>query len=333
MIVRTITYQRKKIKKKKPGIYSIKCIDTDFIYYGQSNNAPSRLLNHKSRMKNNICEIPKMLDDFETYPFESFVFKIVDIGPKMEIQKSRQEKESELIKQAGEKTYNTIVETVFQDLEERRIIKKEFGLYQILCLENNRVYFGQSSTLSNRLSKHLSNCGFGRFHRKELQADFNKYGREKFEFEIIEQGEKYENPLFRKQCEEQLITKNIDRIYSDVTSSIFSEVNKGKNNPFFGKTHTEEAKQKTGDANRRPNRKLGDMVELISTGDQYESQASAARLMSKKTGKDWDVERQKIKRDLNGTTQDRSFILWRRVTDKTFDPSRLIKELDEDYNL
>lgn len=118
--------EKKNKNKPRPGVYSIWCIKTNFIYYGEAEDLVSRISWHKTRIKKGICEIPLMLDDIETYSFEDFEFEELYAGPEMALKKVRQEKETELIQKAGEKTYNTISNTISQNKYKPRT--RQFGL-------------------------------------------------------------------------------------------------------------------------------------------------------------------------------------------------------------
>ena len=75
------------------------------------------------------------------------------------------------------------------------------GLYQITCLKNNKVYIGQSTNVLNRLGRHCENLEMNRHNCKELQKDFNKYGKTAFKFESLEINSKFEDESLRKQKE------------------------------------------------------------------------------------------------------------------------------------
>lgn len=70
---------------------------------------------------------------------------------------------------------------LFQDLINRA------GVYQIKNILNNKIYIGSSSNLKKRLSYHLYALRRNKHPNKHLQAAFNKYGEDKFEFNLIEE--------------------------------------------------------------------------------------------------------------------------------------------------
>jgi group I intron endonuclease len=64
--------------------------------------------------------------------------------------------------------------------------KKDYaGIYIIKNLINNKVYVGSSFTLRSRKSKHFSDLKNHTHDNKHLQASYDKYGKEFFEFKVL----------------------------------------------------------------------------------------------------------------------------------------------------
>lgn len=64
---------------------------------------------------------------------------------------------------------------------------KEIGIYQIKNLCNNKVYIGQTrQNFQKRFWFHRWKLNNGTHDNKYLQAAYNKYGEENFEFSVIE---------------------------------------------------------------------------------------------------------------------------------------------------
>lgn len=59
------------------------------------------------------------------------------------------------------------------------------GIYSIVC--GPKIYIGQTKDLSNRLSGHFSYLRRGIHKNPHLQAAWNKYGEDEFDFEVIEE--------------------------------------------------------------------------------------------------------------------------------------------------
>lgn len=57
------------------------------------------------------------------------------------------------------------------------------GVYSILCRPNKMRYFGKSvRSIENRFSWHRAQLKNGKHNNPELQADYNKYGPDAFEY-------------------------------------------------------------------------------------------------------------------------------------------------------
>ena len=61
-------------------------------------------------------------------------------------------------------------------------------VYQIKCLINNKLYFGQTIDIKRRKWEHLYFLKHNKHKNNYLQADFNVYGVDKFQFKILEEG-------------------------------------------------------------------------------------------------------------------------------------------------
>lgn len=81
------------------------------------------------------------------------------------------------------------------------------GLYKITCLKNNKIYIGQSANVLSRLGRHVDNLENNRHDCKELQKDFNKYGKINFKFESLEINDQYLTENLRKKKEKEYIKK------------------------------------------------------------------------------------------------------------------------------
>lgn len=132
-----------------------------------------------------------------------------------------------------------------------------FGvIYKITNLLNGKIYIGQTVNFQHRVLHHKSS------NRTGVDAAIKKYGWENFKIEVIE-----ECPIDQLDKREIFWIAKLDcvapkgynltfggnakRIVSEVTRKKLSANSKkfvGKNNPFFGKHHTAEAKAKNAAA-------------------------------------------------------------------------------------
>ena len=65
--------------------------------------------------------------------------------------------------------------------------EKICGVYAIKNKMNNKVYIGSSINILNRWKKHENELNRNRHHSEHLQYAWNKYGKENFEFMILEE--------------------------------------------------------------------------------------------------------------------------------------------------
>ena len=63
----------------------------------------------------------------------------------------------------------------------RILPKKQPGLYMIHCLKNDWRYYGESSNISSRLSSHKSLLNREIHPNRNLQKDWDLYGKDYFE--------------------------------------------------------------------------------------------------------------------------------------------------------
>jgi len=83
------------------------------------------------------------------------------------------------------------------------------GLYKITCLKNSKVYFGESANLLTRLGQHTQSLEAQQHDCKALQADFNRYGKKSFCFEILSDylGKPFIHRALRQHYESRCIQK------------------------------------------------------------------------------------------------------------------------------
>lgn len=66
-------------------------------------------------------------------------------------------------------------------------MSKICGIYEILNTVNGKKYIGQSINIHKRYKGHISKLNQNTHHNQYLQNSWNKYGKENFTFNIIEQ--------------------------------------------------------------------------------------------------------------------------------------------------
>lgn len=151
--------------------------------------------------------------------------------------------------------------------------RKQSGIYMIRCIQNDWRYYGESQNVSGRLSSHRSLLNRKIHPNMGLQADWNRFGSESFEFTILFMGENWNQSFIRRGKELELIILDRGLCYN-IIDSVDSK--SGQKNPFWGRIHTPEVKKKISDALKgRPNHLLGRKVSI--KGVVYPSLAEASR--------------------------------------------------------
>jgi len=150
--------------------------------------------------------------------------------------------------------------------------RQQPGIYMIRCDVNDKRYYGETSNLSNRISKHKKELRQNIHPTHQMQNDWNDYGEEKFDFVILYLGESWNKRQARIKKETELINADRSLCYNlRVTPS-----KAGEFNPFYGKKHTEQTKASIGDAQKGvPKDLLG--TKICLDGKIYKSISSASR--------------------------------------------------------
>lgn len=146
------------------------------------------------------------------------------------------------------------------------------GIYKIINRVNGKYYVGSSDDIERRFERHKLELNKNRHHSIKLQRAWTKYGKENFNYNIIEniskhellQREQYyldickENPNTNYNICYNAFSPMLGRKHSLDTLLKMSKSQSGKNNPMFGKIganigkcFSEETKQKMSTNNCR----------------------------------------------------------------------------------
>lgn len=146
------------------------------------------------------------------------------------------------------------------------------GLYMIRCLVNNWRYYGESCNVSGRLASHKSYLNRQIHPNRRFQKDWDLYGEHNFDFIILFIGNQWDLNYVRRAKETELIVLKRQLCYN-----ILIDTSRPNHlNPFWGRLHTPETKQKISKALKgRPNNLLGQKINI--KGVMYPSIAEASR--------------------------------------------------------
>ena len=91
---------------------------------------------------------------------------------------------------------------IIREYKER---KKQAGVFQIRNTANGKVLLGSSLNLEGPLNSHRFMLAVGSHRNQMLQEDWNRYGKDKFVFEILEVVEEKDDPNFNVKDELTLL--------------------------------------------------------------------------------------------------------------------------------
>ncbi len=136
--------------------------------------------------------------------------------------------------------------------------KKLSGVYKIACTATGKFYIGSAKDIQHRLARHKSDLSRNVHHNALLQRAVNKYGKDMFEFEILEFIDDTESLLKREQyyldtlnpCDINvgfnLAVEAGSRLGVPVTEETKAKISK----TLTGRKHTEDTKLKMSGAHK-----------------------------------------------------------------------------------
>jgi group I intron endonuclease len=119
------------------------------------------------------------------------------------------------------------------------------GIYRITNLVNDKFYVGSTNNAHTRFQVHRRALRRGKHHCRYLQAAWDKYGEQKFRFEMVELVDDAATLGAVEDGHLQLYAGK-----SDCYNSALRVVPAGEHHYRFGKTLSEEVRKKIGDAQR-----------------------------------------------------------------------------------
>ena len=100
--------------------------------------------------------------------------------------------------------------TIEQILEQNNNSEKISGIYEIKNKYTEKYYIGESLDIYNRWKVHISDLNMDIHINSTLQNDYNKYGKEAFEFNIIQDNIEYEKDSLSSHIAKLLL---LERMY------------------------------------------------------------------------------------------------------------------------
>jgi group I intron endonuclease len=133
------------------------------------------------------------------------------------------------------------------------------GIYIIKNIKTGKVYVGSSVKLEAREQRHFKNLIDGNHHSNKLQNSYNKYGKDYFIFEPIEEYEEIDNEILIEREQHWIdfydsynggyncrpkAENNYGHKHSEETKELMSRIHGGKNNAMYGRNLSQEHKEK-----------------------------------------------------------------------------------------
>jgi group I intron endonuclease len=161
----------------------------------------------------------------------------------------------------------------YNPVPKRMAPRQQPGVYIILCIANNKRYYGESINVSARISQHKSRLRRNIHEISELQSDWNQHGEEAFECSALFMSIN-SNKDQRQALELNYISHHFDLCYNKFAQSS----RKKQNNPFWGRKHTEETRKQISRslAENYQNCKL-EGISIVLKGKLYPSISEASR--------------------------------------------------------
>ena len=138
------------------------------------------------------------------------------------------------------------------------------GIYKITNTINKKVYVGQSENLNTRYSKHLYRIKRNEHHNEHLQRSFDKYGEDKFIYEILEETEDLSLMDLRERFwidyygginsdDTYNLKDPLLNEHNDYVKSKLSKINTGENNPNYGNKWSDKQRKKMSESRKGKN--------------------------------------------------------------------------------
>ena len=197
------------------------------------------------------------------------------------------------------------------------------GIYRIKNKVNNKSYVGSSVNMIRRFSKHRSNLNKDQHENNYLQKEWNKFGKDNFEFEMLciikENKREILKELLLQKEEEIIELLKSNRTENGYNLQVVKKEKKEKRN---NKGITESFRKQLSKSQNH--RKLA-VVQLTLDGkfvNKFESLTKA----NKETG----VHKTNIQRTCEGKRLTAGNFLW--VYEKDYDENKEYKARKPDYN-
>lgn len=126
-------------------------------------------------------------------------------------------------------------------------------IYIIKCLKNGKCYVGQTKNVYRRLREHKRDLEKNISHNPLMQADYNKYGLDAFDYEILYESDENLDEKEREYIQKYRELNSCYNIFSGGLTSFSAtkEFKEAVSKRFKGIKHSEESKKKHSESTKR----------------------------------------------------------------------------------
>ena len=157
------------------------------------------------------------------------------------------------------------VNILFSDKKVQKEIPTKPGIYLITNIVNSKCYIGQAIKLRNRLKSHISNYTNKRYDTP-LYRDFNKYGLDKFTYQLLDVLEENDYREARKQLD--LLEIKYIEIYNSYNNG-YNQTQGGDGGILGYKFTEEQIKKQRENAIKRIDENLLCKIYLYDINSRY----------------------------------------------------------------
>jgi group I intron endonuclease len=170
------------------------------------------------------------------------------------------------------------------------------GIYKVENLKTNKVYIGGSINIERRKSEHFSNLKFNNHGNRNLQKDYNKYGKDNFKFiPLLICSEK--DLLFYEQRAIDIYKKNLYNVCLIAGTSLGYKHSKKTLLKMSDRSISEETRKKISEANKgkKHSERHKEKISIRMKGNKYALGNKLSIETRKKMSEAHDCEKKAIK--------------------------------------
>lgn len=149
------------------------------------------------------------------------------------------------------------------------------GLYQIVNIKTQKIYYGESQNIAVRFSQHFSQLQAGIHWNAELQKDLNQLDSVNFKWQILEIGLDWSDSVKRQLKEKEFIQASKNKVYNKLTPTFLTNTIPPSANAILGNGQLYRTLKEAAKQNNITQKKALKLLEKDDSGWSYlESEAA-----------------------------------------------------------